>query len=35
LLPRHARHTNPARSDLQTIMDYLDADDHIRYGGAA
>ncbi|MEO6741252.1 MAG: hypothetical protein ABIP20_13455 [Chthoniobacteraceae bacterium] len=30
-----ARRINPARTDLQTIMDYLDADDHISYGGAA
>lgn len=30
-----ARRINPARTDLQTIMDYLDADDHVSYGGAA
>ncbi|MGV3756021.1 MAG: DUF5069 domain-containing protein [Verrucomicrobiota bacterium] len=26
---------NPARSDLHTIMDYLDADDHVSFGGVA
>jgi len=26
---------NPARTDLQTIMDYLDADDHVSFGGVA
>ena len=26
---------NPARTDLQTIMDYLDADDHVSFGGQA
>lgn len=30
-----SRRINPARTDLQTIMDYLDADDHVSYGGAA
>jgi len=30
-----AKRINPARTDLQTIMDYLDADDHVSYGGAA
>ncbi len=30
-----ARRLNPARTDLQTIMDYLDADDHVSYGGQA
>jgi hypothetical protein len=30
-----AQRINPARTDLQTIMDYLDADDHVSYGGAA
>lgn len=30
-----AKRINPARTDLQAIMDYLDADDHISYGGAA
>lgn len=30
-----ARRLNPARTDLQTIMDYLDADDHVSFGGAA
>lgn len=29
------RRLNPARSDLQTIMDYLDADDHVSFGGKA
>jgi len=28
-----AKRLNPARTDLQTIMDYLDADDHASYGG--
>lgn len=26
---------NPARTDLHTIMDYLDADDHVSFGGLA
>lgn len=26
---------NPSRTDLQTIMDYLDADDHASFGGQA
>jgi hypothetical protein len=30
-----ARRLNPVRTDLQTIMDYLDADDHVSYGGRA
>ena len=30
-----ARRINPARTDLQTIMDYLDGDDHVSFGGAA
>ncbi len=30
-----AKRINPARTDLQTIMDYLDADVHVSYGGAA
>ena len=30
-----AKRINPARTDLQTIMDYLDADDLVSYGGAA
>lgn len=30
-----ARRLNPARTDLQTIMDYLDADDHASFGGRA
>ena len=30
-----ARRLNPVRTDLQTIMDYLDADDHVSYGGQA
>ena len=30
-----AKRINPARTDLQTIMDYLDADDHVSFGGAA
>jgi len=30
-----AKRINPARTDLQTIMDYLDADDHVSYEGAA
>ena len=28
-----AKRINPARTDLQTIMDYLDADDHVSFGG--
>ena len=35
LFAAQGRHINPAHSDLQTIMDYLDADDHISYAGAA
>jgi hypothetical protein len=30
-----SKRINPARTDLQTIMDYLDADDHVSFGGAA
>lgn len=30
-----ARRLNPARTDLQTVMDYLDADDHVSFGGQA
>lgn len=26
---------NPARTDLHTVMDYLDADDHVTFGGKA
>ncbi len=26
---------NPARTDLHTIIDYLDADDHVSFGGKA
>ena len=26
---------NPTRTDLHTIMDYLDADDHVSFGGQA
>ena len=26
---------NPARADLHTVMDYLDADDHASFGGTA
>jgi len=26
---------NPVRTDLHTIMDYLDADDHVSFGGRA
>lgn len=26
---------NPARTDLHTVMDYLDADDHVSFGGRA
>ncbi len=28
-----AKRLNPARTDLQTVMDYLDADDHASFGG--
>lgn len=28
-----ARRINSIRTDLQTIMDYLDADDHVSFGG--
>ena len=27
------RRLNPSRTDLQTVMDYLDADDHASFGG--
>ena len=30
-----ARRIHPLRSDLHTVMDYLDADDHISFGGPA
>jgi Domain of unknown function (DUF5069) len=30
-----ARRLNPARTDLHTLMDYLDADDHVSFGGKA
>lgn len=30
-----AKRLNPARTDLHTIMDYLDADDHVSFGGKA
>lgn len=26
---------NPARTDMHTVMDYLDADDHVSFGGQA
>lgn len=26
---------NPTRTDLHTVMDYLDADDHVSFGGQA
>ena len=29
------RRLNASRTDLQTIMDYLDADDHVSFGGHA
>ncbi|MCF7764208.1 MAG: DUF5069 domain-containing protein [Verrucomicrobia bacterium] len=29
------RRLNPARTDLHTIVDYLDADDHVSFGGQA
>ena len=29
------RRINPARTDLQTIVDYLDADDYVSFGGTA
>lgn len=29
------RRLNPVRTDLHTIMDYLDADDHVSFGGRA
>ena len=28
-----ARRIHPVRTDLHTIMDYLDADDHVSFGG--
>ncbi|MFN0067483.1 MAG: DUF5069 domain-containing protein [Limisphaerales bacterium] len=31
----HVRRLNPARTDLQTTMDFLDADDHASFGGRA
>ena len=30
-----ARRINPKRTDLQTIVDYLDADDFVSFGGTA
>jgi hypothetical protein len=30
-----AKRINPVRTDLQTIMDYLDADDHVSFGGVS
>ena len=30
-----AKRLNPARTDLHTLLDYLDADDHVTFGGAA
>jgi hypothetical protein len=30
-----AKRLNPARTDLHTIVDYLDADDHTSFGGTA
>lgn len=30
-----ARRIHPARTDLHTVMDYLDADDHVSFGGVA
>lgn len=30
-----AKRIHPVRTDLQTIMDYLDADDHVSFGGRA
>jgi hypothetical protein len=30
-----AKRLNPARTDLQTIIDYLDADDFVSFGGEA
>jgi len=30
-----ARRINPERTDLRSIMDYLDADDHVSFGGQA
>ena len=30
-----AKRLNPARTDLNTIMDYLDTDDHVSFGGKA
>lgn len=30
-----ARRLNPARADLRTLVDYLDADDHVSHGGRA
>lgn len=29
------RRLNPARTDLSTVVDYLDADDHVSFGGRA
>ena len=29
------RRINPLRNDLQSVMDYLDADDHVSFGGKA
>ena len=30
-----AKRIHPARTDLHTIVDYLDLDDHVSFGGAA
>lgn len=30
-----AKRLNPVRADLHSIMDYLDADDHVSFGGKA
>ncbi|MGH8047807.1 MAG: DUF5069 domain-containing protein [Chthoniobacterales bacterium] len=30
-----SKRLNPARTDIQTIIDYLDADDFVSFGGAA
>jgi len=30
-----AARLNPKRTDFRTIMDYLDADDHVSFGGQA
>lgn len=34
-LAEQAKRLNPDRTDLSSIIDYLDADDHVSFGGTA